>query len=304
MIYTEVQSDDSEIIHYNYPEIPLYARRSLLSEYPGMAAIGHWHEDLEFIVILQGKMAYSVNGNDYLLEEGQGIFVNSRQFHYGHSFQQMDCDFLCIILPLTLLNPPAAVKDTYITPLLESNHYPFCILNPIISAHMRVLEQLKSILILCQKQEPAFELELEGIIFSLWKLLYEDFVKKTDEKAPEESLYLDELRHMVSFIQNHYSEKIMLEQIAAAGNICRSGCCKLFQNVLHTSPIAYVINYRIHKSIDLLLYSKLTVTEIAYYCGFSNTSYYIKVFKRATGLSPLEYRRSKNSTKGNHLTTT
>lgn len=292
MIITEVQSDESEIIHYNYPQLPLYAKRALLSEYPGMAAIGHWHEDLEFIVILHGKMVYTVNGCDYLLEEGQGIFVNSRQFHYGHSFQQAECDFLCILLPLVLLDFPAHIRSTYITPLLESNRYPLCILNPVIPAHKQLLDYLKNILSMCCNQEPAFELELESILLSLWKLLYEDFLKSPEEKAYEETFHLDELRYMVRFIQNHYSEKITLEEIAAAGNVCRSGCCKLFQNFLHASPIAYVINYRIHRSMELLLNTKLTVTEIAYHCGFSNTSYYIKMFKKTAGMSPLEYRKS------------
>lgn len=292
MIITEVQSNDCEIIHYNYPLIPLYAKRAFLSEYPGMAAIGHWHEDLEFISILSGKMTYSVNGSDYLLEEGQGIFVNSRQFHYGHSFHQADCDFLCILLPLSLLHIPEQMKLNYIDPLLESNRYPFCILNPIIPAHKKILDYLKNIHTICCNPQPAFELELESILLSLWKLLYEDFIKTPEEKAFEETLHLDELRHMVTFIQNHYFEKITLEQIAAAGSICRSGCCKLFQKLLHTSPIAYVIDYRIHKSMELLLNTEFTVTEIAYHCGFSNTSYYIKMFKKTTGMSPLEYRKS------------
>lgn len=292
MIITKVQKDFSEIIHYHYPQIPLYSRVSLLSEYSEMTALGHWHEDLEFIVIMQGKMLYSVNGTDYLLEEGQGIFVNSGQFHYGHSFNQTDCKFLCLLLPLTLLNPPEAIKAAYVTPLLESGHYPFCILNPVLSAHARILEYLKGIHTLCRNQEPAFELELESIIFSLWKLLYEDFMQTPEETKHEISPHLGELRHMIGFIQRHYSEKITLEQIAAAGNLSRSGCCKLFQSLLHTSPVAYVINYRIHKSIELLRTTELTVTEISYYCGFSNTSYYIKMFKRATGVSPLTYRKS------------
>ena len=291
MITTTIRDDASKIVYYNYPQIPLYVKQDYLSDYVGMSSISHWHDDLEFIVILQGKMIYSVNGNDYLLKEGQGIFINSRQFHYGRADHGVDCVFLCIRVPLALLDTTSHIRKTYILPLLNSENYAFCILDALNPSHTRMMEYLNKIQMLCQAQEPAFELTLESYILYIWKELYDDFVKPAAKTEAAETPHLDELRRMVDYIQNHYSEKITLEQIAASGNVCRSSCCKLFQQLLHTSPIGYLIDYRIHKSMELLLSTKYTVTEIAYLCGFSNTSYYIKMFKRVAGASPLEYRK-------------
>lgn len=76
MVEIKLLKDNSEIVPYNFPSFPVYARKHWLSHYPNMTAVSHWHADLEFIVILKGKMLYSVNGKDYLLEEGHNIFVN------------------------------------------------------------------------------------------------------------------------------------------------------------------------------------------------------------------------------------
>ena len=77
--------DASEIVHYDTAGIPLYVKSDVLSEYPGMRAICHWHDDLEFIRIRKGEMYYRVNSQTILLKEGDCLIVNSRQLHYGYS---------------------------------------------------------------------------------------------------------------------------------------------------------------------------------------------------------------------------
>ena len=78
-------ADYSETVDYNRKEYPFYIRRGILSTYPNYSAVSHWHEDLEFIIILSGRMSYNVNGATVELSPDDGIMVNSRQFHYGYS---------------------------------------------------------------------------------------------------------------------------------------------------------------------------------------------------------------------------
>ena len=70
-------------------EYPIYIRHSCLSSYPGYAAPPHWHDDIEFIIILKGGMTYNVNGKLIDLASGEGIFVNSRQMHFGSLASQI-----------------------------------------------------------------------------------------------------------------------------------------------------------------------------------------------------------------------
>ncbi|MDR1220071.1 MAG: AraC family transcriptional regulator [Treponema sp.] len=96
---------------------------------------------------------------------------------------------------------------------------------------------------------------------------------------------------MISFIQEHYSEKIRLDDIARAGGVCRSKCCLLFKRALQQTVFEYLLHLRIRRSVSLLSGQKLNITEVANASGFAGTSYYGEIFKRTTGLSPSEYRQ-------------
>ncbi len=75
--------DGSEIVQYDAPMFFSFTKHSLLHQYPHMRAECHWHVDLELTYIIHGHMWYFVNGETVRLDEGQAIFVNSRQLHYG-----------------------------------------------------------------------------------------------------------------------------------------------------------------------------------------------------------------------------
>ena len=90
----------AEMVQYDAPMFFSFTEHSLLHQYPNMRAECHWHIDFEFTHIIRGHMWYFVNGESIRLEEGQGIFVNSRQLHYGFTEDGTDCEFSC-----TLLNP-------------------------------------------------------------------------------------------------------------------------------------------------------------------------------------------------------
>ena len=71
-----LNSDASENVAYNNPDFPAYIKKGQLSRYPDFRAVSHWHDDLEFILILEGQMFYDVNGQKISLQAGEGIFVN------------------------------------------------------------------------------------------------------------------------------------------------------------------------------------------------------------------------------------
>ena len=57
-----------------------------------------------------------------------------------------------------------------------------------------------------------------------------------------------------------------LSDIARAGAVGQSKCCKLFHQYFSQSPIAYLIQYRLTKSVELLRDTDMSMTEIAFFC--------------------------------------
>lgn len=99
----DLMHDASEIVHYDTAGIPLYIRTGSLDHYPDKRALCHWHEDIEFIRILKGRMNYSINGKKILLNENDCLMVNAKQMHYGYSQNQQNCIFICILIHPGLL---------------------------------------------------------------------------------------------------------------------------------------------------------------------------------------------------------
>ena len=97
---------------------------------------------------------------------------------------------------------------------------------------------------------------------------------------------------MVSFIHENYGGKVTLEEIAAAGAVGQSKCCKLFSRFFFQSPVMYLTQYRLTKSIELLLHTDQTIIEIALSVGFGSASYYAETFHKWMGKSPSAYRKA------------
>lgn len=93
-----VLSDLSERIHYNIPELPIYARLDPLSSFPDHRCPCHWHRDLEFLHVVSGRMHYFVNGTVTVLHAGEGIAVNSSRLHYGFSPDLGNAWFACAVI--------------------------------------------------------------------------------------------------------------------------------------------------------------------------------------------------------------
>ena len=98
------------------------------------------------------------------------------------------------------------------------------------------------------------------------------------------------------FVQEHCSEDITLDELCRAGNVGKTKCSELFKKYLNTTPMGYVRDFRIEKSIKLME-SGMTISEAAHSTGFSELSHFSKVFKSKMLTNPKEYmeRRRRES---------
>lgn len=101
----------------------------------------------------------------------------------------------------------------------------------------------------------------------------------------------DRLRNMLSYIHRHFGEKVSLEEIAAAANISPREANRVFQKVTRQTPFEYLLHYRLIQARELLSRSDLSITEISSRCGFTDSAYMGKQFRKVCGMTPREYRQ-------------
>ncbi|MBU5429107.1 AraC family transcriptional regulator [Kineothrix sp. MSJ-39] len=279
---TVLNSDASENVAYNNPDFPAYIKKGQLSSYPDFRAVSHWHDDLEFILILNGHMSYDVNGQKLSLQTGEGIFVNSHCFHYGYSDAHTECLFICILLSPKLLSVNTYFTENCLNPLLQNRNFPYQKLSPAVQWQNSVLQDLA---MLYENNTDAIQpyIILEKTVH-IFRLLFENMNFIPDYHKNTADILA--LTAMIGYVQKNYPGKILLKDISYAGNCCKTKCTSLFQKYLHTSPMLYLNRYRLEKSVFLLQNTTMSVTEIAYTCGFSNTSYFCEIFHKYYNTTP------------------
>ena len=289
---TKIMQDASEIVRYDEVGIPLSIREGLLSAYPNHRALCHWHEDIEWVYIRSGQMNYYMNGKRVLLNTGEALMVNSRQMHYGYSENGQDCDFIRILCHPKIFITNSVLYQSYIAPVLSNPSLEYLHLKPEFPEDAEALQLFPEILRIKKEHPAAYEIEAAALLSLLWcRLLCSHPMMPNEAAAKPKEPDLLVQRDMVSYIYSHYSESINLDEIAAAGKVCRNKCCQIFRRYLNQSPIDFLNHYRLEVSCHLLNNTKLSIAEICTACGFNHQSYYSKIFLRNYSCSPRDFRK-------------
>ena len=271
--------DSSERLEYTMPDMPVRIGSDPLSIFQDYAAACHWHDDFELLMPMDGEMDYFVNGRSVHLKKGACIFVNARRLHYGYSAQKRDCHYRFIVFHPSIFGalPPVerALRDLCADE--SADHWLF----EASSEAVMLFDELYH----CAEADDALR-----VVAKCAELVSLALDAAAVQKTPKTGADWATLRAMTGYVQAHYTEKIRLEQIAAAGAVCRNRCCVLFRKRLGCSPIEYVTRYRLEKACGLLGQGA-TVTEAALACGFNSASYFTELFRRYYGITPKIYRQ-------------
>lgn len=138
-----------------------------------------------------------------------------------------------------------------------------------------------------QKEDYAemTELYLRQILISLHRYL--SHTNKIDN-----SQMVEEIDKAMQYFNKHYNEDICIEDYAKLHNMSTSWFIRNFKQYTGETPMQYILSLRIYNAETLLHSTLYNVTEIANIVGYENPLYFSRLFKKAKGLSPLDYRKS------------
>ncbi|MFD2117599.1 response regulator [Paenibacillus yanchengensis] len=126
---------------------------------------------------------------------------------------------------------------------------------------------------------------------------FQQFLEKTKQviASREDRNANDNIRKLMAYIQEHYAEALTLTDLANHFHFNPSYLSNYFSTHNAEGFVDYLHKVRIEKAEQLLAYGEEPISDISSKVGYSDHSYFCKVFKKGTGLSPSQYRR-KNRT--------
>ncbi len=250
----------------------------------------HWHTELEFLYVKQGTVECLIGSERILLPAGHGMMINSKVIHRFESVSGALMPNI-LFLPDFIAPKSSAIFTEYVAPIVNSNRA-FFLLDPANKAEDEILQKMQQIFELADQSSPN-KLDIQIYTAALWsgfaKLALESFVLCTDQK---DMLLQARMRLMMQYVFTHYKEKITLTDIASSANISKSEALRCFRLSLQTTPVSYLIEYRLNCARQLLESTDDTITEISVSVGIDNISYFVRIFKEKFNMTPKAFRQA------------
>ena len=277
------QMEEIEGLHNEYP----YAFHHVslrVTEVPW-----HWHEALEFNLVLDGEVKVSTASQTQVFQKGEGFFLNS------NVLAAMDSDTDCIMdshlfHPVFLSGHFKSVFETkYLNPIVQNRNLDMVAFRGTNTQQKQILNKLRQLGQL--QKEPDTEFQTRNLLSEIWLFLLDEIKNAEPNIYHPQQKNQDRILTMISFIQENFAEKLTLEDIADSAAVSTRECLRCFKSSIRQSPMDYLIEYRVRTAKKMLETTDLSITDIALRCGFNSNSYYTKLFHRICGKTPNVYRK-------------
>lgn len=223
----------------------------------------HSHPYIELIFFLEGKADLEVGGQTLKTTLYDTLVYPAGMLHRDGLSPERTREIIClwVDIPQLVLTQPIILHERRGT-----------------------LKSLFQLVYRFGKEEENDPYRIEyALKLLLTEVMFEAFRASGNETRPNA---------VVPYILEHYTEKITLEELAFLEHISVSYLARRFKETTGMTIISYIHHLRIEKARELLISSSLTASEISYMVGFDSPKYFHRIFKKETGESPAQFRRT------------
>lgn len=263
----------------------------------------HWHEEVEIVYLHHGSFKLDINMEPYGTDRECFLFINSGELHSLRSLSMEFDEQAVVFSPSMLLFQDYDSIDESILLQLTQNKLTFPRFldqtSPFFSVFRSCYQQISHIF--SQSKETLLtgeqiltddvisQLQIKAGILQLIGILMEAGLMCQSPRT--ESQKITAIKTVLSYITDHYHEKLYVQDLASQVNMNEQYFCRFFKRSIGKTPIDYINDYRLNKVIRLLETGDAQITEICLECGFNNMGNFQRLFKRKTGITPLQYRK-------------
>lgn len=254
----------------------------------------HKHIQLEFSFIKSGSGKYKISHKEYSIMPGDVFFFRSNEMHW-----------ITDIYPdenMVLIN---IHFEPYV--LWASNDFPHsdALIN-IISKTQKIsnrldrdnphIDEVRNLIINIEnefKNEAVeyplmIKINLATIFINLIRNFY--FKNSDDDSFQMDNSNFSAIEASMDYIQEHLTEPIKLEDLAAVANMSKTYYTTIFKKLNGVTPWDHIVSKRIDLAISYLQNDSQTMLDLALKCGFNSTANFNRAFKKYTGRTPSEYK--------------
>ena len=234
----------------------------------------HWHNAVEFVYILSGSLEFSLNGEKFTADEGDLVTINSAEIHAFYPLTE-HVDYYFLVADDKFFRTNSLYSETtYFEKRIRTEQ----------AQHL-----FEEIIRETEKADEYSNISTVSVLLSLFIYLNRHYVRAREEQELAEQKKITLVRNTLLYLQEHYKERLTVEQISEEMHFSKSYLSHTFKELTHLSLIGYINMLRCQNARALIL-DGISIAEAAAECGFSDLSYFTRVFKKTMGLLPSEVR--------------
>lgn len=255
----------------------------------------HWHQEWEILRIKSGTFRIFLDNEQFTANAGDVLLIRDGILHGG---TPESCIYECFAFDLYGLFRGSEMVKKHLRPLYRHEIYPQCHFSFVNDSEFCTIAD-EFMNIFAVNSSCCHELDTVSYVCRLFAWILNN---KRYTIAPMDSYAdnhrIDQVKVILEYIEAHYSSSLSLEELAGVVGMNPKYFCKFFSSLTHQTPMDYVNFYRIEHATHLLDSTDLPITVIGSECGFSESSYFTKVFKKYKKIAPKEYRQLRHSSPG------
>lgn len=233
----------------------------------------HFHAGIELVYVLDGSFHATVNGHSLTIAAGEMLVNNC---YSVHTYTCDECHSIVTVIPLGVV--PSIQK------LLTSNRF----------RNLKIQDDERHSLEFFMRalaDNPKNEIMQKGISYSLLGYLSGriplDPVNSSDQA--------DMICRILNYLNDNFTQRLTVEQVAAEFGYSRSRFSHLFKNTVGYSLPQYLNMLRCRSVCETMLSTDTPVVDLAIRAGFNNAHTFYTAFKAYYHMTPREYVRAQNS---------
>jgi AraC-like DNA-binding protein len=259
----------------------------------------HRHEFLEIAVVLSGNGTYTTPRQSWEISGGDIMVVNSSRSHGYENTRDLELANVLVREDAlrSLENEMGSLPGYHALFTLERLRRHSSGEGGRLRLNAEALRQVESWISAIEHESSRID-EGGAVLARAWLILLIGFLSRSYGEQPGGAERLDmRMGRILSAIDLQPEDGFRLHSMAALAAMSERSFLRRFKEVTSLSPMEYVLRARVGKAIRLMEErgSKNSITEIAFACGFNDSNYFSRQFRRIAGHSPREHLKKQAS---------
>ena len=266
-----------------------------LSHEHNYTGIPHWHDFSELVILTAGTGMQNINGVSYPVSAGDVFVISGKTTHYFEEYRNLEIVNILFIDQVfqgmrEYLNrlPGYQLIFRFEPELRTSKEFHNTL-------HLSA-DSLAYVMNIIRKMEAEFSVRNPGYEAVVMTYLFDLVIflsRSRDNRSANQPI--TRLAGLFSRLEASFQEDWTLERMAKYANMSVNTLLRNFQSAAKQTPLNYLTQLRLNAAGHLLVNTDRPVSEIAFDCGFHDSNYFTKRFRKFYRMTPMEFRCRKQA---------